>query len=299
MPAGRRLALLSTLAVGALAAEEARRTASYPVGLQRAAMVRRKVAVATWRAPAEGRLMTRLVIDVDPALAYVTTRRAGGAKGLTLMHVVGAAAARAARAVPEANTRVRAGRVVAFDDLSVGFAVDIGQGTDLAPVKVAAADTLTPAQIATRVWEGVRALREGTDAGFATSAAVARWVPSVLMKPMLLATSSLLGGVGMPMLGQQGNPLGTVFISNVAPLGIEEVFLAPVPFARTPVYIALGTTGERAVVREGQVVAVNQVTLCLTGDHRLVDGVQCGLFLDALKRCLAEPDQLDVPLSPA
>ena len=28
---------------------------------------RRKVAVATWSAPREGRLMTRLVIDADPA----------------------------------------------------------------------------------------------------------------------------------------------------------------------------------------------------------------------------------------
>lgn len=296
MPAGRRLALLSSLAVGALVAEEARRTASYPAGAQRSAMVRRKVAVATWRPPTEGRLMTRIVVDVDPALAYVASRRAGGAKGLTLMHVVGAAAARAARAVPEANTRVRAGRVIAFDDVSVGFAVDIGQGTDLAPVKVPAADTLTPAEIATCVWEGVRALREGTDPGFAKSSAVARWMPSVLMKPMMLVTSALLGGVGMPLLGQHGNPLGTVFISNVAPLGVEEVFLAAVPFARTPVYIALGTTGQRAVVRDGQVVAVNQVTLCLTGDHRLVDGVQCAIFFDALKQVLAEPDQLDAPL---
>lgn len=296
MPTRRRVALLSTVALGALVAEEARRTAAYPAGPARTAMVRRKVAVATWRPPTEGRLMTRLDVDVDPALAYVAARRAAGAKGLTLMHVVGAAAARAARAVPEANTRVRAGRVVPFGDVSIGFAVDIGQGTDLAPVKVSGADLLTPAEIATHVWQGVRALREGTDPGFRTSTAVARWVPSVLMKPMMLATSVLLGGFGMPLLGQQGNPLGSVFISNVAPLGVEEVFLAPVPFARTPVYLALGTTSERAVVRDGQIVAVNQVTLCLTGDHRLVDGVQCALFFDALTRVLADPDQLDVPL---
>lgn len=287
---------MSGLVAAALVAEEARRTAAYPAGPRRAAMVRRKVAVATWRPVTEGRLMTRLVVDVDPALAYVASRRAAGAKGLTLMHVVGAAAARAARQVPEANTRVLAGRVVPFADVSVGFAVDIGQGTDLAPVKVTAADTLTPAQIATRVWEGVRALRDGTDPGFRRSTAVARWVPSLLMGPMMRVTSVLLGGVGVPVLGQHANPLGTVFISNVAPLGVEEVFLAPVPFARTPVYLSMGTTSERAVVRDGRVVAVNQVTLCLTGDHRLVDGVQCALFFAALTGFLAEPDQLDVPL---
>lgn len=292
MPNPRRLAALTALAAGALVAEEARRTATYPEGARRTAAIRRKVAVATWRAPTEGRLMTRLVVDADPALAYVAARRAAGAKGLTLMHVVGAAAARAVLSVPESNTRVRAGRVVPFDDISVGFAVDIGQGTDLAPVKVSAADTLTPAEIATRVWEGVRALRDGTDPGFRTSTTVARWVPSVLMKPMMLATSTLLGGWGLPLLGQQGNPLGSVFISNVAPLGVEEVFLAPVPFARTPVYLALGTVSERPVVRHGEIVAVKQFTLCLTGDHRLVDGVQCAIYFDALTTLLADPEKL-------
>jgi pyruvate dehydrogenase E2 component (dihydrolipoamide acetyltransferase) len=112
------------------------------------------------------------------------------------------------------------------------------------------------------------------------------------MRPMMMVTSTWLGGLGRPLLGQQGNPLGSIFISNVAPLGVEEVFLAPLPFARTPVYISLGTVTDRAVVRDGAVVVVPQFTLCLTGDHRLVDGVQCAIYFDALKRLLADPEQL-------
>ncbi|MCW2586745.1 MAG: 2-oxo acid dehydrogenase acyltransferase [Frankiales bacterium] len=292
MPSPRRAALLAAVGTAGLVVREARRAAAIRDPAARAQAVRRKVAVATWSPATEGRLMTRLVIDAAPVQAYVASRRAAGAKGLTIMHVVGAAAARAMRAVPEANTRVRAGRIVPFEDVSVGFAVDIGQGTDLAPCKVAGADRLTPAQIATEVWKGVAALRAGTDPGFNTSTTVAAYVPPALMRPMMRATSTLLGGWGLPVLGQQGNPLGSVFISNVAPLGIEEVFLAPVPFARTPVYLSLGVVTDRPVVRDGAVTAVPQFTLCLTGDHRLVDGVQCALYFDALKRLLADPDQL-------
>ena len=236
--------------------------------------------------------MTRIVVDAAPVQAYVDSRRAAGAKGLTIMHVVGVAAARAVHAVPESNTRVRNGRVVPFDDVSIGFAVDIGNGTDLAPCKVDHADTLTPAEMATQVWQGVKALREGTDPGFNTSTKVAAYMPTLLMRPMMIATSYLLGGWGVPVLGQKGNPLGSVFISNVAPLNVEEVFLAPVPFARTPVYIALGVVTDRAVVRDGVVTAVPQFTLCLTGDHRLVDGVQCSLYFEALKALLRDPEQL-------
>ena len=293
MPPPLRVALLATAALGGLAVREKQRTDAIADPAARAQAVRRKIAVATWTAPTEGRLMTRLVIDAAPIQAYVDSRRADGAKGLTIMHVVGAAAARAVRAVPDANSRVLGSRIVGFEDVSVGFAVDIGQGTDLAPCKVSAADTLTPAEIATHVWEGVRALRSGLDDGFNTSTRVAAWMPGPLMRPMMRVSSTVLGGLGLPLLGQAGNPLGSVFISNVAPLDVEEVFLAPLPFARTPVYISLGVVTERAVVRDGVVTVVPQFTLCLTGDHRLVDGVQCAIYFDALKKLLADPSQLD------
>ena len=212
------------------------------------------------------------------------------------MHVVGAAAARALRAVPEGNARVLGGRVLPHADVSVAFAVDIGRGSDLAPVKVPAADTLTPGEIATAVWQGVRALRAGTDPGFRSSSRVAAAVPVPLMRPLMDIASVVLGGLGRPLLGQQGHPLGAVFISNVAPLGIEEVFLAPVPFARAHVYLALGTVTERPVVRDGRVVPVRQMTLCLTGDHRMIDGVQAAVYLDELRRLLADPGLLDRPV---
>lgn len=290
MPLPRRTALLTALAAGAGAKHRWDRAATADP-----TATRRKVAVATWSAPREGRLMTRIVVDADPVTDYVTARRAAGARGLSVMHVLGAAAARAILVVPEANARVVGGRVVRFDDVAVGFAVDIGRGTDLAPVKVSGADALTPAEIATRVWEGVQRLRTGTDPGFNLSSRVAAAVPTALTRPLLMATSVVLGGLGRDVLGQQGNPLGAIFISNVAPLGVEEVFLAPVPFARAHVYISLGTITERPVVRDGQVVPVRQFTLCLTGDHRLVDGVQCAIFFDALHALLRDPSRLDAP----
>ena len=138
--------------------------------------VRRKIAVATWSAPREGRLMSRLVVDADPVLEHVTARRAEGSQGLTAMHVVGAAAARALLAVPAGNARVLGGR-----------------GSDLAPVKVPAADTLTPGEIASAVRQGVHALRAGTDPGFRTSSRVAAAVPVPLMRPLMSMASVVLG----------------------------------------------------------------------------------------------------------
>lgn len=250
---------------------------------------RRTVAVATWRAPREGRIMTRLVVDAAPVEAYVANQRAQGHR-LTVMHVVGAAAGRGLRAVPEMNARVLAGRAVRHGDVAVGFAVDV-DGRDLAPVKIPRADELSPVEIAAQVWRGVEALRSGQDPG-RRSSRIAAALPVALVRPLLAGSSLVLGGLSVPLLWQQGSPLGAALISNVAPLGMEEAFLAPVPFARSALYIALGTTSERPVVRGGQVVVARQFTLSVTGDHRLVDGVHCGRFFDVLLAALADPQAL-------
>ncbi len=292
MPSARALALTSlALAAGVRARWVA-------AGDADPTETRRRIAVATWTAPREGRLLSRVAVDADPVLDYVTRRRAEGAQGLTAMHVLGAAAARALHVVPVANSRVVAGRLVPFDDVSVAFAVDVGRGTDLAPLKVRGADRLSPAEIALQVRRGVSALRSGDDAAWRRSTRAAAAVPAPLLRPVLAGASFLLGGLGLPMLGQPGHPLGAVFISNLAPLGLEEAFLAPVPFARAHVYIALGTVSERPVVRDGQVVPVRQFTLCLTGDHRIVDGAQCARYLSALLELLAAPERLDAPPVP-
>lgn len=290
MPSSRALALTGLVAVAAGTSVRWRAAGSAdPVA------VRHKIAIATWRAPREGRLMGRVEIDADPLLDYVAARRDDGAERLTVMHVVGAAAARAFAAVPVANSRVLGGRLVPFPDVSVGFAVDVGRGTDLAPLKIAGADRHTPAELADAVWRGVRALRTGTDRGFRRSGRIAAALPTPLMRPVLAVGSLVLGGLGLPLLGQPGHPLGSVFISNIAAFGVEEVFLAPIPFSRAHVYISLGAITERPVVRDGQVVPVRRLTLCFTGDHRIVDGVQAAMYVNRLRELLAAPEVLDAP----
>ena len=64
--------------------------------------VRRKIAVATWRAPSEGRISARAEVDVSAVLDHVELLRSEHGVRVTLTHVVGAALGRAMREVPEA-----------------------------------------------------------------------------------------------------------------------------------------------------------------------------------------------------
>lgn len=260
--------------------------------------VRRQIAVATWRPSRDGRIYARMEVDVSAALAYLERVRAESGERVTLTHVVGAALGRALRDVPEIRARVVFGRLVPLESCDVGFAVDIGNGSDLAPVKVADVDRLSPLEVARAVDAGAARLRRGTDVAYRRTSRLVHLVPAWTMRPVMAASSLVSGGLGRGLVGQPGFPLGTAFVSNVGTLGLDEAFLAPLPFARTPVYLAVGAVQDRPVVVDGQVVARPVLVLVATADHRVVDGAHAGRMATVVRELVTHPERLDHPPVP-
>ena len=257
--------------------------------------LRRRVAVATWRPSRDGRIYTRMVVDVSATLAYVEDVRARTGDKVTVTHVVGAAVGRAIRAVPEVRARVFAGRILPFKTCDVAFAVDIAAGTDLAPIKVRDVDQKSPTEVADELAAGAARLRAGRDPHHSRSAWFVRYAPPWTLRPLIGAASVLVGGLGIGAFGQPGFPLGAAFVSNLGSLGLDEGYLAPVPFARVPLYVSIGAVRDDAVVVDGAVVVRPQVVIGATADHRLVDGAHAGRIAQIVRDLLADPSQLERP----
>ncbi|HVE99339.1 MAG TPA: 2-oxo acid dehydrogenase subunit E2 [Mycobacteriales bacterium] len=249
------------------------------------------MAVATWRAPRDGRLYGRLAVDATALLAYVAEQRAASGEHVTVTHVVGKAVARAMREVPEAHGRVLLGRVVPYPSCDIGFAVDLG-GSDVAPVKVVGADTASVAEIARQLARGAARLRDGADRDFETSSRLARIVPWWLARPLLTLAGFVNGGLGLRAFGQPGFPLGSAFVSNVGRFGLDEGLLAPVPFARAPLYVLVGRLADAPLAVDGAVVVRPQLIVTFTADHRVIDGVQAGGLVGAVRAGLLDPTLL-------
>ena len=258
------------------------------------ASVRRRVAVATWRPSRDGRIHTRAEIDVTAVSGYLERARARTGEHVTVTHVVGAAVGRAIAAVPEIRARVVLGRIVPYATCDVGFAVDLA-GADLAPVKVGSVDTLAPAEVARALRLGATRLRAGTDPRHNRSSALVRLAPAWAMRPLLSVAGLLVGGFGIGAFGQPGFPLGAAFVSNVGTLGLDEAFLAPLPFARVPLYVAVGAVRDAAMVVDGEVAVRPRMVVVATADHRLVDGGHAGRLAALIRALLADPDLLDLP----
>lgn len=257
--------------------------------------VRRKIAAATWRPSRDGRIYARMEVDATATLTYLDALRARTGERVTVTHVVGAALGRAVREVPEIRARVVAGRVVDLEHCDIGFAVDIEQGSDLAPVKVQDVDTLTPLELARAVDAGARRLRRREDEAYRRTSSIVRALPTWVLRPLMSTASLVAGGFGWRAFGQPGFPLGAAFVSNVGSLGLDEAFLAPLPFARTPVYLAIGAVQQRPVVVDGAVVVRSVLVLVATADHRVVDGAHAGAMARIIRDLLADPERLDRP----
>ena len=80
---------------------------------------------------------------------------------------------------------------------------------------------------------------------------------------------------------------GTFTISNLGMLPIDH-FTAIINQPQGAI-LALGTIKERPVVRDGQVTIASTMLLTLSCDHRIIDGMTGGQFLQELKSLLENP----------
>jgi pyruvate dehydrogenase E2 component (dihydrolipoamide acetyltransferase) len=80
---------------------------------------------------------------------------------------------------------------------------------------------------------------------------------------------------------------GTQTVSNLGMFGIKD-FTAIVNPPETSI-LAVGAMEDRPVVENGNIVAGKVMTLCLSCDHRVIDGAVGAQFLADLKRGLENP----------
>jgi pyruvate dehydrogenase E2 component (dihydrolipoamide acetyltransferase) len=81
---------------------------------------------------------------------------------------------------------------------------------------------------------------------------------------------------------------GTFTISNLGMMGTES--FTPIINPPEAAILGVGTTVDKPVVRDGQIVIRPISTFCLSADHRLVDGADAASFFARLKELVENPD---------
>ena len=234
---------------------------------------------------AQHRVHALLEVDVTEARARIRARRRAGDGGSFAAWVV-KSVADAVAAHPEvaAFHRPARNRVVVFTDVDVAMVVEreVAGGRVPLPLVVRGAESKSVAAIADEI-EAARSqaiVDEGDLVlGPRRDARALRWylrLPQWLRIPLMRVLV-----LGSPRRAKAA--MGTVMVTTVGMAGRARGWI--VPSSVHPVCVALGSLGEKPVVRDGAVVPRTILHVTVLIDHDVVDGMPAARFVaDAVRR---------------
>ena len=100
-------------------------------------------------------------------------------------------------------------------------------------------------------------------------------------------TEALIEATRFGKIAMEDMTGGTFTISSLGPYGITNFS----PIINQPELAILGVCDmvDTPVVRDGQIVIRSMMNLCLTADHRVIDGVMASKFLKRICELLENP----------
>lgn len=254
----------------------------------------RKVAIGTWRTVGDPSVYGTMEVDAGRALEYVAALRERTGKRVTLTHVVGKALALVFARYPDLNCVLRFGRLYPRQTVDIFFQVaSDSEGTDLSGMTVREADRKSVVEITEEMEERVSRIKRREDKSFDRMKGLSGLLPGFLSRWLLDLSGFLLYTLNIwsPLLGAPRDPFGGAMVTNIGSLGLENAFAPLVPYSRVPFLLVVGSAAEKPVVRDGQIAIARMLPLCVTFDHRLIDGVHASKMAKLMTEIFADPEK--------
>jgi pyruvate/2-oxoglutarate dehydrogenase complex dihydrolipoamide acyltransferase (E2) component len=265
----------------------------------------RKIACGSWRTAGDPSVYALLEIEMSKALEFAEAYSKQHGARITPTLLVAKAISHCLQVRPELNGLLRHGKVYLRRNVSIFFQVNVpGSAVNgnrderiakavLSGTTVHETETKSLAEIARAFRAQATELKRGRDHSFGACFRIASLLPWRLVRGFLNLGSWLVYGLNLDLgfLGLPKDPFGSVMITNVGGMGIDVAWAPLVPYTRVPLLLALGTIRNKAVVENGEVRVRPVLSIGVTFDHRLIDGVHAAQMSDEFKKCFAEPEK--------
>lgn len=255
----------------------------------------RRVASSLYGRPREGKIYGSVELDITHIEAYIEALRERGVK-TTLTHVLFLAIARTIhQEIPEFNTLVRRGKIVARPLLEGAVSVLLPNGQEMSAVKIREPHLLDQATLSNVMAQKIQQARQGADDG-------TRDIKETLARIPWPFRGWLIGFIGwltidlgiyIPALGLRDDRFGCFLLSNIGTLGLDVGYPSLFPNANVNIVVTMGAVKIRPEYVHGEWVPRRVITLAAALDHRLVDGVHGGKLFSHLKKFAENPAKLD------
>jgi len=255
----------------------------------------RKMAIGTWQTAYDPQVYGTLTLRMEEALRYLEAFREATGKHLTLSHMMAKATAAVLAKLPDANAILRWNRIYLRQDIGVFFQVamtDARSGElDLSGAVIYQPEQKSLVEIVDEFAAKVDRVRAGKDKKLEGSRSFFRRIPYFFINRMLKIVSFLSYTLNLNLrwMGVPRDPFGSVMITNIGSLGLDEAYVPLVPYSRVPLLIAMGAVEDVPVVEAGQVVPGKVMRVCATFDHRILDGAHAVVMSRTLRQWMEHP----------
>lgn len=257
----------------------------------------RKIAMSTWRLSKDPSVYGLLEVDVEPALRHLTELRERSGIKLTLTHYVALVLAKTFEKHPEINSFIRWGKLYRRPSVDIFLQVAMDDaGEDLSGLVLRNLEKKTLLDVGHELNNRVQDLRKHGDPSFKKIKRIFELAPSFLIRHLVEGTGFILYTLNLwsPALNTAKDPFGSAMITNIGSLGADFAFV-PIPYySRCPLIISIGavTDGVKVnkVTREIEVKKIAK--LCITFDHRIIDGVHASRMSSTFKRLMEDSSLL-------
>jgi len=257
--------------------------------------VRRKIAISTWKPQKDCAMLGLIPIDMTNALKLIEEVNKNEGIKLTPTVLVGKACAEALKEIPEVNGRIVFGRFIPRSTFDVCFLVAVPESKNLGYATLRSVDKMSLSQIAEGVAKNAGNVRAGKDEAFKANLDLARMMPTIILNP-IVHLAGFLGnvlGITIKPLGLNANAFGSIVVTSIGTLGIEEAYAPFSPFFHVPAVATVCAIKKKAMVVENDKIEVrSMMNITFTVDHRLLDALESSKFMKKLQHLLTHPEEM-------
>lgn len=257
----------------------------------------RKLAIAVYAPPSEGKVYGTYEIDVTEMLAYIKKKKEEGTR-LTVTNFVTAALARSlAEDAPEMNCFVQRGKLVPREDANVCVSVARKGKKGMTGLVIPKTYEMSVTEIAEYQQNRLQQKRSGKEKGTFGAKKIIAKIPWPFRRPIFKFVKwwAFEMGFKIPFLKIGRDPFGSIMLTNIGTYGLSTGMVALFPIGKLPAVIAMGKIEEKPVAIDGEVKIRSMLPLTGTFDHRIVDGAKIGDLANGIIDRLANPAELDRP----
>lgn len=253
----------------------------------------RLTASTIYEKPTDSKIFGGADFDITELEKFIVQQRKEGLK-VTITHLFTLAVGKALKeVVPEFNTYVRRGKIIAHEKIASNVSVLLPDGT-LGSVKIDNVDSLNLKQLVEKLKEGIQKNRSQEDGKTAEAKNLLAKIPWPFRKPVYKLIKHLVIGMGFsfPSLGLSANTFGSYTISNIGTLGLHTGYPSLMPMANMALVMIIGGKEKRPVVINDEIVIRTMLNITVAFDHRVADASHGGKLFRYLKETLKKPELL-------